>query len=201
MKNITQILENSILQQLTLEEELYKKIEQHLLHPNLTRHPDAKEILHGAKEILRKHYDHLNLALDQISLGKNEKKGSALGSFITDDSEIMNGANQESVQEQISKMLHDDYVALNVATIGNAFIHTMALAAESKEIADASLEHLANLALYIIRMNELVPIVLARELSDQFPDIRKDISEIALRNIQSAWQRQNATSKNQTPKY
>jgi hypothetical protein len=101
----------------------------------------------------------------------------------------MNGANEKKEDKQVSKILYEDYIALNLAIIGNTFLHTTALAANFNSIANTALDHLENLTQYVILMSEIVPKVLARELLEQYPDTRNDISELASKNIQNAWRK------------
>ena len=89
---------------------------------------------------------------------------------------------------QISQMLTDDYAALNLAAMGNTLLHTTAIAADSKDIAEVALEHLANMSRFIVKLSDLMPRVIAQELSSQFPEITAAVG-LAAKNAREAWLR------------
>lgn len=186
MKRLRKILENSLLAQVSLEERLYKEVERQLSHSSINQYGDVKEMLHGVKEVLERHYARLNLALDQVTAGLSDLEMPKERDSIEGNNNS-SGRNRQIRQEQISQMLHEDYAALNLAAMGNSLLHTTALAAESKEIADIALEHLANLNHYVHKMSELMPRVVAQELAIQFPDVKLDIGSLAAQNTREVY--------------
>ena len=88
-------------------------------------------------------------------------------------------------------MLYDDYAALSSVAMGNTLLHTTALAADSTEIAELALKHLTNMASFVVKMSDLMPIVVALELSAQFPQVKASIGELAAKNARQAWRGPN----------
>ncbi len=189
MNKIVQILETSLLTQLSMEEHLYKEVELQLSQSNIDEYPDVKKMLNAIKTVLEKHYARLNLALNQ--LGETSDKFALNGQKKNLLAEGMNQLkeNNKIYSKHVSQMLHDDFAALNLAAIGNTLLHTTALAAESQVIADLALEHLENLSCFVVNLSELLPRVVGRELLFQFPNIKPTIGDLAAKNTQGVWQR------------
>ncbi len=60
---------------------------------------------------------------------------------------------------------------MNSITMGNTLLHTTALALDSHEVAATALMHLKNLTPLVIKISELVPEVVAKELHTESPII------------------------------
>lgn len=90
--------------------------------------------------------------------------------------------------DPVSKMLRDDYTAINLAAFSSTMLHTTALAFSDSAVAASALAQLQALAPLIIKLNELVPFVVAKELTDD-GHVEAGAAEEAVRNTQAAWQK------------
>jgi hypothetical protein len=183
MKQLEDILGNYLAEQVALEERLYKEVEQQLAALNGEDFADVNDLLSGIKTVLGKHFARLNGELDRL-----EEKAHFDVTGLGDNTwEVVSEENAKWKRSRASQMLRDDYIALNAAAMGNTLLHTAALAANSKVVADVALEHLANITSFLAQMHELTPKVVARELSREFPSIEAAIGEIAARNAGVVW--------------
>ena len=189
MKEITQILEASLLTQLSLEEHLYKEVELQLSQSNIDEYPGVKEMLNSIKRVLEKHYSRLNLALEQVERTAAQFALSEQKEQRANEINKLSGETLGIRSLHVSQMLHDDFAALNLAAIGNTLLHTTALAAESQVIADLALEHLENLSRFVVNLSELLPRVVGRELSFQFPEVKPIVGDLAAKNTQGVWRK------------
>lgn len=178
MKQLEDILGNYLAEQVALEERVYKEVEQQLASLNGEDYADVNDLLSGIKEVLAKHFARLNGELDRLEENAHVDV-TGLGSNAW---EVVSEESAKWKRTLASQMLRDDYIALNAAAMGNTVLHTAALAANSKVVADVALEHLANLTSFLVQMHELAPKVVARELSREFPGIEAAVGEIAARN-------------------
>jgi hypothetical protein len=185
MNNHNEILKQQISEQIALEEHFYNLLEQQILQIDSEYFEDAKSLLINAAEVLGEHYTALNLMLDSLDqdllaqLGSSVVNGSAhKNQFLVSDSNI-----------KISKILRDDYSALNLLTISNTLLHTTALALNSEAVASLALKHLENLVPFVIRIGELMPDVITRELQSSSSKINSEVAETALRNAKLAWEK------------
>ncbi|HQH26691.1 MAG TPA: hypothetical protein PLP17_04780 [Oligoflexia bacterium] len=186
MKKLEDILGNYLYAQLAFEESLYKEVEDQLSLLDESKFADVKKLLHLVQDVLETQFSRLNDSIERISKGALQDTDAK----HLDDLRLLNGLNIKIRRKTVSEMLRNDYTALNLAAMGNILLHTAALAAEAKEVADVALEHLTNLTPFISQMNELVPKVVARELSQDFPKVRRAVGAVAARNARRAWKTQ-----------
>jgi hypothetical protein len=90
---------------------------------------------------------------------------------------------------QISRILRDDYAALNHVTISTTQLHTLALSLGARDVAELALTHLENLAPLVVKIGELIPSVTTRELVKEFPSVDQGVAQTALLNTKRAWKK------------
>lgn len=183
MKDHTELLKSQICEQIALEEHLLIIIEEQIREIDGNEFDDAKNLLTKTKNVLARHFVTLNELLD-----KTEQNASA----ACKESVASNGVTLNTptmTRAKISKILQDDYSALNKITISNTLLHTLALALDYKEVATTALKHLENLTPFVIRIGELMPEVVTRELYRESPEVDLTVAKTALRNIKLAWQK------------
>jgi hypothetical protein len=193
MKELENILGDCLAEQVALEERLYKEVEYQLSQVKESEFSDVKELLSNIQTVLDTHFERLNKVLDKLD------NPTFTGNDCENGHDCKNGGNCEynmnsfsqatnsTKNGQISRMLRNDYSALNLIAMGNTLLHTTALAADYSEVADLVLEHLENLTPLVIRMNDLTPKVVARELSQRFPKVALTVGDTAARNARQAW--------------
>jgi hypothetical protein len=185
MKDANELLIQQLCEQIALEEHLCQLIQGQADGINDSQFLDAKALLAGTADTLRRHFDALNKLLDVL-----EKDGISL----TGSGRLTNGGTHlhpETASEAlaVSRMLRDDYAALNRVTISNTMLHTAALALKSQDLALAALKHLENIAPFVVQIGELLPDVIARELQAHSDEVDLSIAKEALRNTKRAWGR------------
>ena len=89
---------------------------------------------------------------------------TALGAFA--------GLYDKVRKDPVSRMLRDDYTALNMASFSYTMLHTTALAFHDEPVASLALKHLQDLTPLIMHLNEVVPHVVVKELQDEGPGHR-----------------------------
>lgn len=134
--------------------------------------------------MLAGHYAALNKILDRVE----EKNSASRSSVIAGNGGGFSSPfENEEKTRRISRNLRDDYSALNLITMSNTLLHTAALALNREEVAALALKHLNNLAPLVIKIGELMPDVVARELRTQSIQIDSSVAKTALENTQLAW--------------
>lgn len=133
MKNVNEILAWHVREQIALEEHLSATIDQQIEAINESEFEDAKILLIEAKQTLQQQFKPLNNLLNELEskhleeLEPRAENGSGMGPL------------RVKRVTQLSKILRDDYSALNLIAISNTALHAAALAAESHRIASVSL--------------------------------------------------------------
>ena len=186
MSTPNELLRQQISEQIALEEQLYKIIEQQISEIDEDKFADAKALLHKTYQALERHFIPLNELLDELEQNVIGERTLALSS---NGGDLIISPEQQREIRRISTILRDDYSALNRITISNTLLHTTALALDSQAIASTALKHLENLAPLVLRLGDLMPEIVARELLSNSYIFDPTIAQTAQRNAQMAWRR------------
>jgi len=184
MSNLDYLLKQYLREQIGLEEHLCRVIEQQISEVDETDFADAKNLLIKTREVLEHHFVPLNEMLDHLerdAVSAREKVVASNGAGLK------NPGNQDKKNVRISRMLRDDYSALNLISMSNTLLHTTALVLDCQEVAAIALKHLENLAPIVKKIGDLVPEVVARELRTESPKIDLSVAQTAVKNAQLAW--------------
>ena len=184
MSALDEHLKQYLREQIALEEHLCSVIRQQIAELG-DADEDAKLLLIKTEEVLERHFIPLNKMLDGL---EQESRNAQNKLAIKDGVVIAASVGKEALQRQrTSRILRDDYSALNLITMSNTLLHTTALALDSQEVAMVALTHLQNLAPLVVKMGALVPEIVTRELHTESSKIDLGVAKIALKNTQRIW--------------
>lgn len=185
MENNIEILKQCLSEQIALEEHLCRIIEEQISEIDETDFEDAKNLLKKTSQVLENHFLPLNTLLDKFEKDALNARGKVVAGNGRDLNNIL---AVEQRNTRISRILRDDYSALNLITISNTLLHTTALALDAQEVAAIALKHLKNLVPLVIKIGCLVPDVVTRELcSNSSSTIDLSVALTAMKNTQLAW--------------
>jgi hypothetical protein len=102
--------------------------------------------------------------------------------------------------EKVSKMLRDDYTALNLAAVGYSMLHTTGLAVQDHATAALALRHLKDYTSIIMELNAIIPSVVVAELKDNDVVIVESSVQQAIQNTQDAWKPSSNGNGDTTPR-
>ncbi|MDC0358184.1 hypothetical protein OAO01_05150 [Oligoflexia bacterium] len=187
MKKLNNLLERYLGEQVALEEQLCTVIEQQIADVDETNFPEARNVLIKTKDVLERHFQPLNGLLDKLDQEKFDSKKKGFPLRAVD----ISGGSADEKNRQVSVMLRDNYSLLNLIAIGNSVLHTTALALDHKDAALLALEHLKDLTPLVSRIVEIIPHIVARELSTQSERIDPAVGQIAGENLLSVWRVSN----------
>lgn len=186
MENTDDILARRLSEQLALEEQVCRTLEDLISDIDEASYSDAKALLTKTTEVLQGHFTLLNELLGKFekdAFGRWTKVVAGNGGGFSVPSD------RDQTKERVSKILRDAYSALNSLAMSNTQLYTAALALSHKEVAAIALKHLENLAHLVVKIGQIAPNVVARELLSESPKIDLGIAQTALNNIQLAWQK------------
>jgi hypothetical protein len=193
MENHIDTLKQYLREQIALEEQLLRNVEEQLHEVQCAEYADARALLEKTKTALEGHFTPLNELLDQLE--RDVPLTLANGSLTEGKREPRSnrGSNPSSREEErreqrrISRILRDDFSALNTVALNNTLLHTSALALKCHDIASVALKHIENLLPLLVEIGTLVPEVVAREISKEAPRVHAEAAEVALKNVIQAW--------------
>ena len=122
--------------------------------------PIARNAVQEFHDMVKQHRDVLKAV--------EEETGKTLGSPIKEAGAALFGKAAGIIDlvrtEGISKSLRDDYAAFSLAAISYSMLHTTAIALGDTRVASLAESHLQDHAQAIMRINEIMPGVVVREL-------------------------------------
>jgi len=183
MEVYIEMLKQHLGEQIALEEHLCKIIEEQIIDLEGPEFADAKQVLRETIEVLENNFQPLNAILSKLEEGVGSKSVKGNGVSLHHSLELAQN------KRKISRMLRDDYLALNLITMSNTLLHTTALALNHEDVAQLALKHLKRLAPLVVRLGKVFPSVVFVELNMlNMGDTKFDTSIVhtALRNIKEA---------------
>ena len=167
-----------------LQTHILEAVEQQSQDPRVKNEAQTIELVSKLHTTLAEQVQHLGRIKEKMNTGTvgatiKEGLGQAAGVFA--------GLYGKVRKDPVSRMLRDDYTALAMATISYTQLHTTGLAYKEQEVADVALKHLEALTPLVIRINEIMPNVVAAELSDEGSGIDTEVASEATENTQQAW--------------
>ena len=140
------------------------------------------DLIGKIKSTVTRHVNELKGETDRLGGGAMDTAKAAVATALG----AVAGLYDKVRKDPVSRMLRDDYTALNMASFSYTQLHTTALAFHDEPVAKLALGHLNDLTPLIIHLNEVVPHVAVKELQDEGP-IDTSVAPTAVSNTQHAW--------------
>jgi len=187
MQNYNEILNHHLAEQIAIEEHLSAKIEQALGEIREESFVDVKDLLSNIREVLGANYTLLNKAMDKLYEDPEPVEQKAPNGTLTNGKLHEQEKSLERKKGKISKMLREIYSDLSMIAVANTQLHTVGLAYNNDDVAELALRQLENLAALVVKVGEIVPEILTRELMIDEPEIDLAIAQKALANTRMIW--------------
>ncbi len=186
MNHQKETLQQYVGDMLAVERHIHEAVRRQRDSEKAAKFPEAQNIFTRIEAYLDEHIEHLEQHLE--SLGG--KGASPIKEAVTAVAGVVAGIYDQMRDEKISKMLRDDYTALNLAAISYTMLHTTGLALADHQTADIALRHLKHWTPIIVDISEVTPLVVAQELAEDMPGINASVGREAAENTQQAWSRE-----------
>lgn len=99
---------------------------------------------------------------------------------------FMAGMYDKLRPDPVSRMLRDDYTALNLAVVSNSMLHVTALALRDPVTASLALEHMGQISPLIVELGEIILPVVVKEVGEDH-QVDKTAANTALVNVREVW--------------
>jgi hypothetical protein len=137
---------------------------------------DAHSLLVRIAKALKDQFDPLNELLDELErdiVDVENDTSSTNGSFANYAEAAPSKVDEHAKASvwggkkvrRLSRLLRDDFSALNLVAINNSLLHTSAVALQNQGVAAVALRHVQNLVPLLVTMGTVVTKVAARELA------------------------------------
>ena len=179
-------LQRDISQMLGMSRGISTAMDKQLSSIELTRYPDAKQLVQETREAIDMQASSLADELESLHGGGASRLKSVAATMAGTAAGLFEAARTSNV----SSMLRDDYTALSMASVSYTMLHTTGLSLHRESVASMAQAHLQQLTPLIVRFGEELPNVVVTELARDYAlpvDVR--VSQQAVEDIQHAWSR------------
>jgi ferritin-like metal-binding protein YciE len=180
-------LQRYVSDMLAVERHILEPVEAQVSDERFMKQAEAHTLVSDIQRTTQRHVELLEAHLKAL--------GASSGSPIKKAAATVLGVGAAAIDkvrpDTVSVALRDDYTALNLAAISYAMLTTTGMALKSDATANLAENNLRETAQLIMRINQIIPLVVARELADEGEDVLVGIGPQASRNIQLAWQNPN----------
>lgn len=183
-------LQQYVSDMLALERHIHEPIKRQRDDDTVRNFNEAHQLLSKMEAMLDQHIENLEQHLE--SLGG--EPSSPVKDTVSAVAGVAAGLYDKMRSDPVSKMLRDDYTALNLAAISYTMLHTTGLALMDQQTADLALRHLKHWTPFIVEISEIIPQIVARELADEGATFNAQVGQQATRNTQQAWTREATTT-------
>ena len=167
----------------TLDKHILEAVEHQIADERVEKNPLAAALLADVKSVLTRQVAELELHVSRLG----SETGAAIKQAIGGALGSLAGLYDKIRKDPVSRMLRDDYTALNLASISYTMLHTTALAFHDQGVAASALSHLKELTPIIMRYNEITPHLVVAELTDEGTHVDVSVAGLAVSNTQAAW--------------
>lgn len=165
-------------------------LDKHIVEALERQHADSRvkddaqaiDLVEKAKSTFSRHASELETHVPRLG----SETGAAVKQAVTSALGVAAGLYDKVRKDPVSRMLRDDYVAFNLASVSYTMLHTTGLALRDKAVADLALKQLQEIVPLIMRVNEIIPYIVADELTDE-GTIYTNAAPEAVTNTQAAW--------------
>ncbi len=179
----TGTLKTYVNDMLALQKHILEAVERQYADERVKNDARTFDLIGKVKSMLTHHVTDLESHVSRLGSGAMATAKAAVSSTLG----AAAGLYDKVRKDPVSRMLRDDYTALNMASFSYTMLHTTGLAYKDSAVAATALEHLQDLTPLIIHYNEVVPHVVVAELQDEGPGIDATVAETAAGNTQHAW--------------
>jgi hypothetical protein len=183
-ESVSQALRTYVNDMIALDKHILEAVERQCEDENVKSDTQVIELVDHIRNRLGHHVSDLETHVARLGSGV----GATVKQAVTSVLGVAAGLYDKVRKDPVSRMLRDDYTALNLAAISNTMLHTTALALRDQAVADTALSHLRDLVPLIMHLNEIVPYVVADELTDE-GSVNANAAPEAVSNTQAAWKR------------
>jgi hypothetical protein len=163
-------------------------VEEQLRQPATRAYPEVSQLVTQIQVAMNRQTEELEVNLASLGGEQSSLLRTAMGAVARVASDVI--VRGEGSGEKSSKILRNDYAALETAAIGSMMLHTTALAMNHSSTADLTQRHFQELASLANEIRSVIPQVVVREFADEGYTVDPSVTEGVSRSIQeSSWSR------------
>jgi ferritin-like metal-binding protein YciE len=148
------------------------------------RYPEVQQLVTKIQDTVGQHFTELEQGLESLGGEKSSLLKQAMGRVAET---AMGMATRAEGSEKCSKVLRNNYVALDAAALGSLMLYATAAAFNNDRIGEISERHFNELSKLTVEIREMIPEIVVREFSDQGYSVNSGVTEEVNQKAQQAW--------------
>lgn len=169
---------------LVLERHILEAIGRQRNDETVREHPEVNELVIRMERMLKSHV----AALEAYDLAPSVGRESIIKKAVGGAFGVAAGLYDRMRSQELSRILRDNYTALNLAAISYAMMHTMALAVSEENVAQLAKRHLEQIPPILDGIRLAIPQIVADEIAhhDGF-SVVSNAGSTAVENLADVW--------------
>ena len=166
-----------------LERDITNAIKLQTADDRVSEFPELQAIL---SQVVKASEARLDM-LKSLSDAEDGGLGAAFKEGITAVTGTLAGIYGKMREHPVSRMVRDDIIALDVASVGYGMLYTLGLSTGHEACAALAIRGVEETPPLIIALTDLIPVVVAKELADDAPLVNPAAVQVARTRIRAAW--------------
>lgn len=173
---------------IAMERDFVNAVRTQLEDERVRSHPELKALFLD----LAVHSDHRADQFEKLVEEEGATLGGALKEGIASISGVLAGLYGMARQHPLSRMMRDNTVAMNVASVSYSMLVTLAMAIGHRKCEELAISALQDCPKFVLKLTDLLPHVVVEEISDDAPVPNALAARQAQAVIREAWDRQES---------
>jgi ferritin-like metal-binding protein YciE len=169
---------------LELQRHIVDMVKDQTDQEEVRRYPEVQQLVTRIQDTVGQHFNELEQGLESLGGEKSSLLKQAMG-MVTETA--MGIATKVEGSEKCSKVLRNNYVALDAASLGSLMLYTTAAAFSNDRIEEISGRHFNELSKLAVEIREMIPEIVVREFADQGYSVNSGVTEEVNQKAQQAW--------------
>ena len=194
MSTRTDLISKHTSNQTALIRHILEAVERQRSDDAVRNHLEANKIIIEIERVLKSQAQ----GLESLASKYGSEGESTIKKVVAEVLGMAAGVYDKVREQEVSRMLRDDYTALSLAAMGYTAYHTFGLVAKEQAIADTALKYLKEITPLLVSLSQVLPRVVADEVTRDMQDFQGDMASVAkaVDNTQEAWSNEVTRSGN-----
>jgi ferritin-like metal-binding protein YciE len=175
---------------LELERHIIDMLKEQTDQEEVRRYPEVQQLVTRIQNTVGEHLHELEQELESLGGEKSSLLKQTMGRVA---GTAMGMAAKVEGSEKCSKVLRNNYVALDAASLGSLMLYITAAAFSNQRMGEISERHFNELTSLAAETRDLIPDLVVREFADEGYSVKSEVSEEVSRKTQH-WMRSSAES-------
>jgi ferritin-like metal-binding protein YciE len=176
---------------LELQRHIIDMVKDQSEQEEVKRYPEVQQLVSRVQDTVGRHFNELEQGLESLGGEKSSMLKQAMGRVA---GTAMGMATKVEGSEKCSKVLRNNYAALDAASLGSLMLYTTAAAFSDDRIGEISERHFNELTSLAAETRNLIPELVVKEFAEEGYAVNSGVTEEVSQKAQQVWTRHSAFS-------